>query len=410
MHYLVICCLVVFLTNIAHASDEYIVSGNTFSKDRYVKSLIKNCKENNSNTSIQELEQCLMNSEKFSEVKISSSVSESGKDINQTLVHVKDRWPIIPVPSFSVSSSSSSTYGLMLVDTNFLGFGKLAVAGGSFSSSGNSLVLMYSDDAVAFSKWIFKGLVYYSSKDFDIYNREDLKYTIDGTTKSLEFGTGYSFSKNLALRINARKTIEYFYFDSANRNKNQEKEGYFLEENFSYEDYKFKFYFNEGWQSFLNFTEEISRNDDLKKYQTSFFNIEYQKNVFKDHALQISYQNIFVNNSKRFDSMRVGGAKGSRGIPDESYLAKSLNALSIDYHIPLAYRNYGIWTIAPFVDFTSLKSSTDQQEIYDADFYSCGIGGYLFFKTIAIPGVGFIYGHNSKFASSYFSLTIGRSI
>ena len=89
----------------------YTIIGNTRTKTSYILHLIKKCNR----TENTDLTQCLLNSQLFSHVDV--------KNFNdKTLIEVKERWTLIPIPQIKVSSNSSS-YGGYLVERNFLGKG-----------------------------------------------------------------------------------------------------------------------------------------------------------------------------------------------------------------------------------------------------------------------------------------------
>ena len=58
----------------------------------------------------------------------------------------------------------------------------------------------------------------------------------------------------------------------------------------------------------------------------------------------------------------------------------------------------------PFIDFTHFEPAI---EIPTDSFFSLGLGGSLYLKNIAFPGVGLAFGYNDEFDGFFVSFSLG---
>ena len=80
-------------------------------------------------------------------------------------------------------------------------------------------------------------------------------------------------------------------------------------------------------------------------------------------------------------------------------------AVGADWQIPLKHKDYGTWVAAPFFDFGSFNSDLAGE----GNYFAFGVGGFLYLKKIALPGLGIYAGHNNKFESGFVNFFMGAS-
>ena len=171
-----------------------------------------------------------------------------------------------------------------------------------------------------------------------------------------------------------------------------------------YKDTDFKFYFNEGLQVNFDYIFQVNRSDDNSNTKSWNLTVDWQKQFIKNNAIQLQVQLQEVSDGGLGDALLLGGQKGFRGINQQGLWVNSAQSVSVDYQILIKQYGYGSWTIAPFVDITHFDPVID---IPADSFISCGIGGYLYLKEIALPGLGLLLGYNNEFEGLFVSLSLG---
>ncbi|WP_127716282.1 BamA/TamA family outer membrane protein [Halobacteriovorax sp. HLS] len=378
--------LVLFICCFSPIAKEYKISGNTRTKDDYIKHLIKECIEDKKS----DLVQCLMNKRIFSKVEI--------KDDE---IIVQERWTLIPIPQVNVSSDSSS-YGVFVMERNFLGRGKFAILGASVGSDVNSYFLLYRDPELLLTDWTSQILLFSSSEDLKSYSGENIIHSYNESQTGFKLGFGHKILTDFELGASAtflkKKYKEFGGFSVPTAN-----ESYGMELKLRYVNSDFKFYFNEGFDGEFEYLRDIKRTDDLNDVSVGLLNLRYQKNYLMQHALQLGLKSSISQNASVKDVIKIGGNKGYRGIQENGLWAENIGSLSIDYQIPIAFSNFGVWTVAPYFDYGVIDSKYSPFSNYS----SFGIGGYLYLKQVAIPGVGIVVGKNDKFQGSFISFSVG---
>lgn len=171
-----------------------------------------------------------------------------------------------------------------------------------------------------------------------------------------------------------------------------------------YKDMDFMFYFNEGLMVNLEYEHQLHRSDTQDKTSSWDLAIDWQQLFIGKNALQVQLQLQEINDAEIGDALLLGRDKGFRGIEAQGLWVNRAQSLSIDYQVPILTYGYGTWTIAPFVDLTLFDPVID----LPADsFVACGLGGYLYLKNIAFPGVGLVMGYNTEFEGFFVSFSLG---
>lgn len=380
---------------------EIIVSGNKRTSERYINYLVIDCLEEQRINSLQQgdankLEQCLLNSRVFAGAKVAIRTPS----IEVTVV---ERWTLIPIPYF-YTKDGEYTAGLFLMESNFLGQGKKTGIGGNLSDDGNSLFVYYLDPAILFSDWSGSIQVGSSTSEpiFEIGGTEYYSFEVEQLKYGFTVGRKVLFPDlSFSLGMDAKER-SYKQADSYLPPNNYDS--FSVKARLDYRDTDFKFYFNEGIQATLEYESQVYRSDEQAEAQEWSLTFDWQKQVLGNHAFQIRVQLQEVLDATMGDSLMLGRDKGFRGIENKAIWANRAQSLSLDYQYPVKSYGYGTWTIAPFVDITRYDPIMDLPE---DTFFSSGIGGYLFLKSIAFPGIGLVVGYTNEYEDMFFSLSLG---
>lgn len=393
--------LLFFLAGELFAERQVRVSGNNRTDSVYIEALIDRCMGNIDPLSDEKkviLETCLMNSKLFSKVRILFSAEE----IN---VVVDERWTLIPIPMVQGGSGKETSYGIIVMETNFLGRGKHLYAGGVTGKGQASYILSYRDPSIFFSR--FRGA-------FSIHRMQNEQYQYDGEEEinglnestelfSFEFGRSFTEELNSSIRFLLKKNR----YEVFNGYQTPEDSRYNLFGwNIRYKNTDYKFYYQEGFQLRLDVNQEYSPEKDRDPVTHVISRMQLQLPAFDHQILQIRARGSKIENAGISYVDRIGGQAGLRGIPSGGVWTDAYAAFGVDYQFPLLELGAGYWTLAPFYDQGSLQ-------VYDThkvvNYHAYGLGTYFFLRKIAIPGLGIIIGRNNRYQDTFYSFTIGFS-
>ncbi|MBF0297739.1 MAG: hypothetical protein HQK51_03415 [Oligoflexia bacterium] len=375
-------------------SEKIVIEGNKRTTNNHILFLIERCKKNNDLT----LKQCLMNSRLFSSVEITSS---KGRKQTEITIKVKERWTLIPIPEIKLSSDNKS-FGAFIIESNFLGIGKMLFIGAKTGNVEKAFFFFYKDRNLFYSELTADAFFSKGSRNLKTYDKKDILYAFKESSQniSLRFGNNIShdLSANLGIQqANITYNEELYYHPPANYN--------FLSigPELSYNQSNYKLYFNQGYSFRLNYLHQIHRSDNESKSAKIEYSFIDQNNIYSNHVFQFRFSGMNLINSNLRDSIKTGGNIGYRGVQSGGLWLKSSQNLSIDYLIPFSTPNYGTWVLAPFTDYCMYKAYFNNH----TDFLSTGIGSYLYLKNIALPGLGLVLGINKKFLNNFVSFSMG---
>ena len=378
---------------------EVTVQGNERTKRGYMIALAHRCLERLEPVSwetvnVEAIRQCIYDSRLFSEVSVEVSSPE-------LKIQVHERWTLIPIPYFRLSDSQSSVGGFV-VESNFMGRGKILVLGGMVGSEGAFYSVIYKDPSVLFSKWKLdlKALRLISKQR--VYDGSDVLYATETTYQKAGASVGYLLTSRLEADVGAyaadRKYSQLDAFEPLGDISSTE-----LEIGLKYDTTRYRLYFNEGVSVMTGMKKSVSDDDSVLLEAK----LRWGLNPLRDHALIVGLQ-LDKTDTGHTQMIKVeGGTKGFRGIPSFGLWYEEGAFLSLDYNVPLTRRKYGTWTVGPFVDYGSYD------HVFEASLSSYtawGVAVNLYLNTIAIPGLGIQAGRNNEFMGDFRNFSIGMNM
>ena len=168
------------------------IMGNVKTKAWYVRLLFENCmasgeEEGQPAGDISNLTQCMMNARLFSKV----SVEKSDSGIWQ--VQVQEKMTLIPLPLFQADGGNARKTGLIVVESNLFGLGKMLAAGGFVSKNGNSYFLTLRDPSVMLSNWMVSFSVSRARQQLVLQEMEEKTDAFHESLLAFSGSLGYRF-------------------------------------------------------------------------------------------------------------------------------------------------------------------------------------------------------------------------
>ena len=324
----------------------------------------------------------------FSEIKISYSRENDSVIINTLL---KEKWTLIPLPMF-YSNGDKTMYGIYLLESNFLGYGKTLVSGAAFSKDSKSFIMGYMDSSVYDTRLATN--IFFSYKDMVVENCTMDKFVFSEykvTQKAFLADIGWSFIDEIKGFISGGYTmcdIDQSYKDSLypSQSENFYRYGVYVSFNFL-EYYEYLFY---GFRSIVRFYNYTSAKEN-NTYRVVNYEIDYSHKLFGYHKITL-FSSGSKGNRPILIEERLGGKNGSRtltagNIPSDDYIN-----YSIIYEYPLVKLKYGAITTLLLWEQGIYNNDDSKNNSY----YGPGAGLLFYLKRIAFPAVGFNYAMNLK--------------
>ncbi len=378
------------------------VEGNTKTLGIYIEALLKKCLRRMSTDEPDPetyLSQCIYNAKHFSKVVVK-------KNNNSFHINVEEKWSLIPIPIVAAGSGGEEKYGLVLLDSNFLGLGKIFAIGGSIGSSGNTYFFHFDDKKVFLSNWSFLASHSRSNRDYYLYDGTEKVFGFHENRLAAVLGLGYQF-KNFSPALRYVLQInEYENLLTYQKPKDYRVSKAGIRLRYDYSDYKL--YYNSGVIFDASILRDLSRSDDHRFSTLGSSKVRIGVPSILGHAVLGEVQGGRLTGGSDTDIFRLGLTKGFRGIPALGAWPESYIAASFDYQVPIRSLSIGTWTIAPFADAGHLQYRNDSAS--ELSYQSYGIGTYIFLKEIAIPGLGIEIGRNTTFQDYFANFSLGLQI
>ena len=379
------------------------VEGAKRTKDKTVEYLIEKCLEKENYTSWESIDtsmlgQCINNSRLFVSVKVRVNKPEID-------VTVEDRWTLIPVP-IAYSIDGKRSIGGLVIDSNFLGYGKTVGGGGTLSTEGNTVSLFYLDPSIDFSNFTIRITVNQSSNELDQYQGNNIIYAYMKKERTLLFSPGYMITPTLELSVPLNYTDRRYGEISPYATVPDNYWSYSAGARLSYSNSDYKLYYNDGVSARLVWIRQIHRSDESDNVSQTTARFEWDKLLFDQHALQLVLNTAsLTDNGNVGDVLMFGRVKGYRGIAPSGLWTRRITSVSADYQIPVKIVTHGIFTVAPFIDYGMYRPISPAS---GSNYAAYGVGGYFFVNAINLPGVvGLLVGRNEEFMGNFISFQLG---
>jgi len=301
------------------------------------------------------------------------------------------------------SNSRNTAYGLYILESNLMGYGKNLFTGATWSNSGWSGILGYIDPALFNTNSRLNLFLIY--KNF-IYRNGDLEGYMLSEYKSVE--------KTIRLDIGQGFKNRYFIYASGGYESHNVDSNYNGSFNIprSQEDFKAGLLFNinrlkyyeylfYGFVMQSGFYEHIPADENSEGYMTSEFKMDWSFKVFSFHRISLSAFG-FYGDTPVIAEKRIGGRQGFRTIPADIITSNKYASGTVSYELPFLRYNWGAVTLLAFWEHGVFKSNEDLK-----NFHGPGAGILFYMKRLAIPALGFNYARNLKTKRNEFSVSAG---
>jgi hypothetical protein len=335
----------------------------------------------------------------FSDIEI-NYINSSGSAVIEIVL--TEKWTIIPIPMFS-SNSRNTAYGLYILESNLMGYGKTLFTGGTWSNSGWSGILGYIDPSLLSTNARLNLFLIY--KNF-IYQNGDLEGNLLREYRSVEqkarMDLGYGFRNRYFFYISGgyeSSSVDKKYEE--NLNIPEEQKNYKAGLLFNINRLKYYEYLFYGLAMQSGFYEHIPADKDYDRYMIWEFKMNWSFKVFSFHRLSFIASGSY-GDTPVIARERIGGRDGFRTIPADIITSDKYASGTVSYELPFLRYRWGTVTLLTFWEQGIFKNNDDSKT-----FYGPGAGILFYMKRLAIPALGFNYARNLKTETNEFSVSAG---
>jgi outer membrane protein assembly factor BamA len=315
----------------------------------------------------------------FDQVSVEPSLHEGAMDL---VIRVKERWTLLPVP-FASAGNGAYRAGVLLVDTNFVGEHKTAIAGGYYGNRGSGAFVFYLDPEVAGSRW--QGtlqLAYYGALR-EQYDGASRVYAYRERRAAAQAALGYHLTRALTVMAGWGATD----IDPSAEDGFMAPAGGGLEHGptllVDLDASDFQLYFQEGLTGRLRVESSLAALGGARSLVRVDGRLQLATGVIADHALIVTGQVLATTSDSLLDVIMVGGATGARGFRNQGRWARDAETLALEYHVPFWRPSWGVWTALGFVDAGTVRWD-DGRRLY----VQPGAGMRLYLRQLALPALG----------------------
>lgn len=337
----------------------------------------------------------------FSDVGVELNDAPAGVEI---VLRLEDKWTLYPVPMLWYTSDTQIA-GLVIAETNLLGYNKGLAVGGVYSNRGWYTLAGYNDPNIAFTNlW---GQLHAFLGDRLVENdRPDgsIEQSFDLARFDFEWALGWTFWDHFspvwtgAFR-RARVGDVHVAGDEPATDATVVLQGV----NLLYSDRRYRDFYDEGVRVSAEVQHGFPLDHSVRPYDDGIFDLKWAFPAPLDGFVDTNVHG-FVGAMPVVFEERLGGLEGSRTLPGSGLVAADRYAtLSLAYQVPIFSIAPGTMSALVFGEVGRYARNEEAGVTYGGP----GAGVRFYLKRVAIPAVGADVGYELGSRRVAFSIAIG---
>ncbi|MFP4374993.1 MAG: POTRA domain-containing protein [Spirochaetaceae bacterium] len=348
---------------------------------------------------VEQIEDDLKSLGLFSNVEVESRPVHGGPPGEvEVLITVEERWTLVPIPFFGAGSSGLMG-GLFVFESNFLGYNKQLIAGGTYADDGFGGLLVYSDPAVLNSNWL---LVTTFSAGREEVETADAAFRDRWTYAADQGGVGgtvgYRFEDGLSVRAGA----DYRYLEVTDTGEPD----IVGTGSHAFATFRAEFGFSRTEpEEFFDSGHTLEASAEATPGESAWgLGVAATRNglVAGSHRLGLRLQSAYGDRPFLL-TPRLGGRPTQRTLTPGTVAENSYISQEILYELPLFRLAWGTISLVGFYEGGYLGEA-------DAIYHGGGGGARLYLSRVTFPAVGFDLAWNAVSDYLVFSFSLGGRI
>lgn len=335
----------------------------------------------------------------FSDIEL-SYIAEN--DMAVIEISLEEKWTFIPLPVF-YRNSYDTVYGIYILESNLLGYGKTLFTGGTGSSLGWNGILGYVDPEFLSSD--FKMNLFLSYKN-QIYQNGDVHGEIRSEYQAAEYSVrtdiGYGFGDSFTLFLSGgyqSYSVHKNYEDSLNPPDSLKYRTGSVIIDVRRLDYYEYFYY--GFTGRVEAGRSFPADSEFSDFNTFELRTRYALRLFSYNRVSFDLR-FFTGDIPDIAMERPAGSSGFRTLPAEIIVSDRYASGTVSFERPFLRYGWGAVTLLAFWEQGAFRDNIDTYY-----FYGPGGGVLVYLKRIAFPALGFNYAVNLKTGNGEFSVSAG---
>ena len=347
----------------------------------------------------EEIRQDLLKLGIFDKVEVEPDPATLPSGATPVQITLRERWSLIPIPFFA-TTSSGTTGGLFVIESNLLGYNKQLITGGAFGEGGGSGLLVYSDPALLATDLLGSVALSYGSSEAETRDLDGrMEESWRATAVSARLRIGYRLSD--ALSISTTLSGEERKFDPGGLppGADSREASLFHGLTLSYAEESRRRYFDAGFSTTLRGEYRIDAPDAGEWSASAEFSRNFP--LWREHRLGYALR-AGVEELPYWQRRRLGGAVTQRSIERNSLVVERYLSSDATYELPILAPEWGTVTILGFYE----GGVAEGPRFY----HGPGGGARFYVSRITLPAVGFDFAYGVHNSEWLFSFAIGMSM
>lgn len=377
---------------------EVAVEGLVRTREAFVRRVFRECLEKGEDAA--RLRQCLLNTRLFKEVEVER------KEGGAFGIKVEEKITFIPVPFVSLAGGELR-YGAFVVDFNAFG-GKEFVGGGGYVSRRGYRVLAFAQDKGGALPGFSLGLLVTGGRQtFELREPREVTDALreDRWFVQTEWGRPRD-GITPAVLLTAQRSR---YFTVEGRRRPDDAFSTRIGGALEIDKTDYRLFFDEGLRARAQVAYETEHGRSRRRFVTSTLFGSYGLSPWLSHstALWVAAGGA-LGGYGRENVARLGGLKGFRGVPPQSLWADRYGAAALEYQVPVWTPDTGTFALAAFGETGRVRVRGGRGS--SITHVTGGVGGYVYLKGVAVPGLGVEVGANEPYARRFVSASLGVAL
>lgn len=326
----------------------------------------------------------------------------NGEGVN-IIAFFREKHTIIPLP-YAIFAGKYQSYGLYLLDMNFLGLGKKFFGGGSYSPQGGWKVQVgYIDPEICSSSFVLSGKIIVGDELFE--NRmpgEEIFQRFEAFHFLSEFTFGYRVLKNHTFSSLSVYRLGETGSTANALGKPPSIQVFYQGLRYKYRNNYFKKGLAFGWTAVAEYTRGIPLKGEIRGHNQSRILAAFAFPVFRYHRVSLTARGGAGKLPPTFEE-RIGGTIGFKTLPRNEISADYFSSGTVTYEYP--FWSHRLVTVSATLSWEQGFFKKDDLPVQNC--YGPGAGFRLYLKRIAIPAVGLDVVYNIAAKEYLFAGSVG---